>query len=158
MEGEAGRYRRARQEARGIERLGAFPPAPMPVQHSNCDYTTRSGRHLAAGQAIGRLSELQRQIAAPKRGEAASASFDSWMRTARPAEIKLVAMQLLEQWYTGVYRDDRQVLVVSYEDALMYRPCAGVHPVPTRCGGDTLLEQAAQGRPRSAGRPTRSIA
>jgi hypothetical protein len=86
---------------------------------------------------LGRLSELQRQIAAPKRGEAASASFDSWMQTARPAEVKLVAMQLLEQWYTGVYRDDRQVLVVSYEDALMYRPCAGVHPVPTRCGGDT---------------------
>jgi fructose 5-dehydrogenase small subunit len=60
------------------------------------------------------------------------------MHSAGPAEdaLRRTARQLLEQWYTGIYEDGRQALVFTYEDALMYRPCAEVHPVPTRCGGE----------------------
>jgi hypothetical protein len=83
------------------------------------------------------LSELYRRIVRRRRGAAPFVNAEFWTRTARLDEgLKHAARQLLEEWYTGVYRDGRQVFVFAYDDALMYRPCRGVHPVPARCGGE----------------------
>jgi hypothetical protein len=94
--------------------------------------------YKSAPDRLEHLSEFHRRIAAVNGSEALPRDFDVWMHSASPAEdgLRRTARQLLEQWYTGIYEDGRQALVFSYEDALMYRPCAEVHPVPTRCGGE----------------------
>ena len=102
------------------------------------------------------VSELQRRITAPNGSDAPSIDFDGWMHSAGPAEdaLRRTARQLLEQWYTGIYEDGRQILVFSYEDALMYRPCAEVHPVPTRCGGEMgFWSKPPEGAPEAIGLP-----
>lgn len=87
-------------------------------------------------RALKRLSQLHRHIAAWNNGAAPSTSFDFWVRTTQPTkELEAAAMRLLEHWYTGIYRNQRKAIVFAYDDALMYRPCAEVHPIPTRCGG-----------------------
>jgi D-sorbitol dehydrogenase-like protein len=94
--------------------------------------------YKSAPDRLERLSEFHRRIIAPNGSEAPSIDFDAWMHSAGQAEdaLRRAARQLLEQWYTGIYENGGQAVVFSYEDALMYRPCAKVHPVPTRCGGE----------------------
>jgi Membrane bound FAD containing D-sorbitol dehydrogenase len=136
---------------------GGFPPATVPgadlplrdfLELSRCvtgkpELPETVGRRLlalykSAPDRLKGVSEFHRRIAALNGSEAPSIDFDAWMHSAGPAEdaLRRTARQLLEQWYTGIYEDGRQTLVFSYEDALMYRPCAEVHPVPTRCGGE----------------------
>jgi fructose 5-dehydrogenase small subunit len=81
------------------------------------------------------LSALHRRIIA---SDPPMIDFDAWLRSADGGEdgLKRTARQVLEQWYTGIYHDGRQTVVFAYEDALMYRPCAEVRPVPTQCGGE----------------------
>lgn len=136
---------------------GGFPPptvpgADLPLRDflelsrfvtGKPDLPESVGRRLLAlyvstPDRLQRLSEFSRRIAAPNWGEAPLIDFDAWMHSADQAEdaLRRTARQLLEQWYTGIYEDGRHSVAFSYEDALMYRPCADVHPVPTRCGGE----------------------
>jgi fructose 5-dehydrogenase small subunit len=47
-------------------------------------------------------------------------------------------LTLVAAWYTGTVGHGQQAEVVSYADALMYRPVSDGLPVPTYCLGGPL--------------------
>jgi hypothetical protein len=57
------------------------------------------------------------------------------LATAEPVGLRDTMLALVAAWYTGTVGHGQQAEMVSYVDALMYRPASDGLPVPTYCNG-----------------------
>ena len=76
-------------------------------------------------------AELQRYVS-----DANAANIDELLARPDLAEpLRKTITQIVSAWYLGIVNNDTEVELISYADALMYRPTADVLVVPSYGGG-----------------------
>lgn len=63
---------------------------------------------------------------------------EALQQAADAAGLRPAMMQMVEAWYTGTVGHGSSATLVSYAEALMYRPCADGLTVPTYCSNGPL--------------------
>ncbi|PZP34466.1 MAG: sorbitol dehydrogenase [Roseateles depolymerans] len=96
---------------------------------------TLAGRYLAElgkdnEQFAAATAALQRHIADTK-----PAHVDDLLATELDAGLRQTAKQIVSAWYLGIVGDGAKARLVSYANALMYRPTEGVLVIPSYGGG-----------------------
>ena len=74
-------------------------------------------------QQSARLAELATEANGP----------EALLASATSAGLRDTALAIVAAWYTGSVGDDSDAVVVSYQEALMYRPVLDAQTVPTYC-------------------------
>lgn len=103
------------------------------------------GKPLAAGLArryqdsLARHDPGFREAAAALQGYVSTAKADTidalLARADLTAPLRKTITQIVSAWYLGIVNDDKDVELIAYAEALMYRPTADVLAVPSYGGG-----------------------
>ncbi|MET0519661.1 MAG: sugar dehydrogenase complex small subunit [Burkholderiaceae bacterium] len=133
----------AASSAQGFQRLSEFLTGGQPLPAALAvRYQAALSRHDPA--FAGAAGALQRYV-----DEANAGSIDALL--ARPdlsEALRKTITQIVSAWYLGIVGSDAQAELISYAQALMYRPTQDVLVVPTYGGGpDSWGEKPAERAP-----------
>jgi hypothetical protein len=119
-------------------------------------FFTLSSTSLAAGAAPDAFMKLSAfradggfdaELAALGNAVAGSDSMDAFLLRAPDAALLRTATQVVSAWYLGVVGTGAAGELIAYEDALMYRPTAGMAVIPSYCVGPSYWAAAAPSEP-----------
>jgi hypothetical protein len=99
--------------------------------HPDIDTETATRIYIAMQRASADFSVQMSKLAAmaPPGTDA-----DTVLASATAANLRETALAVVAAWYTGSVGSDSNAVVVSYADALMFRPVADAQTPPTYCG------------------------
>lgn len=99
--------------------------------HQDIDADTATRIYIAMQRASADFSQQMSKLAALA---AASGDANALLASATAAGLRETALAVVAAWYTGSVGSDSNATVVSYADALMFRPVADAQTPPTYCG------------------------
>lgn len=99
--------------------------------HEDINPETATRIYIAMQRASADFPAQMRKLAAMA---PAGSDADAVLASATAAELRETALAVVAAWYTGSVGSDSNATVVSYADALMFRPVADAQTPPTYCG------------------------
>jgi len=99
--------------------------------HADIDTETATRIYIAMQRASADFPAQMRKLAAMV---SAGSDADAVLASATAAQLRETALAVVAAWYTGSVGSDSNATVVSYADALMFRPVADAQTPPTYCG------------------------